>query len=99
MTTEEAMTAFQKVVMDYADELAAAQAALARVTAERDRLIEAWPEYRGEYTPRGLVRHQIDGVMPRDWANADENFWLWHHDTKAAAVRAAAGLDAGEGVR
>lgn len=99
MTTEEAIKALEGLRVDwaYADDLVEAteaiKAALARVTAERDRLIEAWP-----CRDKDTVYRDLNGkwAVSRGWstfANCDPCY-----DTREAAVRAAAGLDAGEGV-
>jgi hypothetical protein len=99
MTIDEAIREIEGVTSAWDDAeakkaVAVIKAALARVTAERDKLIEAWPEHGIDIEPQPLVWHDPDGTMPHAWAHGTERSWRWRHDTKAAAVRAAAGLDA-----
>jgi hypothetical protein len=96
MTTDDAIREMDEAAavydMGYASELwPIIKAALARVTAERDRLIEAWPEALD-----GTVYGGASGGNWYEWTSA-KKCNIGPHPTKAAAVRAAAGLDAKEG--
>jgi hypothetical protein len=85
------------VAVNYKRAWEESQAELRRVTAERDRLIEAWPEYGDRDDPRAIIYYpRIPGDPCRD--KPDE--WWWddrEFPSREAAVRAAAGLDAKEG--
>jgi hypothetical protein len=99
MTTDEAIRLIDDAPIDDSEELIPQawqhiKAALARVTAERDRLIEAWPTVGAA----GLVYENMAGTWNRVLPSKDgEPTQYARHDTRLDAVRAAAGLDAMEG--
>jgi hypothetical protein len=73
--------------------LAGAEGRAEQAERERDALIEKWPEAEPSYTPLPAV---VNGSNGDRWRSAYGDDWLAY---KAAAVRAAAGLDAKEGMR
>jgi hypothetical protein len=101
MTTDEAIQHLSRHCYHFGDDktawkvvkaaLAAETAARERAEAERDRLIEAWPEYgrQEDDGPSNFVPGCVEKIGD-DWEDDD----LKRYPTKAAAVRAAANLEA-----
>ncbi len=80
---------------DSAETIAFLRAELDRVTAERDQLIKMWPE--SDLVPRcvwfmGRPRSEADWFREDNFRDS-----VGPHATKAAAVRAAAGLEPEKG--